>query len=63
MRRYIVETAMGNGWDACWTEDGAPMTFAHRKDAQAEIDELLIETLHFDEPHAASDYRIVTVSA
>jgi hypothetical protein len=63
MTRYVVETAMGSGWDACWTEDGVPMTFASREAAQSEIDELLLDTLHFDEPYAASDYRIVAVPA
>ena len=63
MTRYVVETAMGSGWDACWTEDGEPLTFASREDAQLEIDELLLDTLHFDEPYAASDYRIVAVPA
>lgn len=43
MTRYTVETHFyGNTWENCWTDDnGQPITFATREEAQAEIDELI----------------------
>ena len=59
MKRYAVETAMGCGWENCWTEDGALLTFASRAKARAEIEDLLRDTQNFDSPYRACDYRIV----
>jgi hypothetical protein len=54
---YIVKTFMVNTWENCWTEDGEPITFTTRKQAQAEINDLLEQMPDY----RADDYRIVEV--
>lgn len=52
---YEVQTRMSNTWENCWTEGGEPMTFTNKREAQAEIDDLL--ALMPD--YSLEDYRIV----
>jgi len=52
---YEVQTRMINTWENCWTDGGAPMTFANKSEAQSEIDDLL--ALMPD--YSPDDYRIV----
>jgi hypothetical protein len=39
--RYVVETRMGDVWEAVWSEDQEPMTFDSEEEAEVEIAETL----------------------
>lgn len=52
---YIVETRMGKIWENIWMEDDKPLFFTTKKEAQAEIDELMREMPDY----SPEDYRIV----
>ena len=52
---YEVQTRMVNTWENCWTDDNGPLTFTTKKEAQAEIDELMREMPDY----SPEDYRIV----
>jgi hypothetical protein len=41
MAVYIVETRMGDVWEAVWSEDQEPMTFDSEEEAEVEIAETL----------------------
>ena len=51
---YEVQTRMVNVWENCWTDNNGPLTFTTKKEAQAEIDELMREMPDY----SPDDYRI-----
>ena len=51
---YEVQTRMVNVWENCWIDDNGPLTFTTKKEAQAEIDELMREMPDY----SPDDYRI-----
>ena len=52
---YIVETRIGKIWENIWMEDDKPLFFTTKKEAQAEINELIREMPDY----SLDDYRIV----
>lgn len=68
-RRYAVQTRFfGDHWANCWTdENGNPVTFATRREAQAEIDGIIEDTSVADSEgdllsaYFPDDFRIVEV--
>lgn len=66
--RFIVETRMGSVWEAVWSEDQEPMTFASEEEAEVEIAETLEDLQEAYEqgdmasPMCRDEFRIVTLS-
>jgi hypothetical protein len=65
--RYVVETRMGNVWEAVWSEDQEPMTFDSAAEAEAEIEDTL-DTLQeayelgdMSSPMTRDEFRIVAL--
>jgi hypothetical protein len=52
---FEVQTRMVNVWENVWSDDKGPLTFTTKKEAQAEIDELMREMSDY----SPDDYRIV----
>lgn len=65
--RYVVETRMGNTWEAVWSEDQEPMTFASEEEAEVEIAETLedlqeaYELGDMSSPMSRDEFRIVVM--
>ena len=63
--RYVVETRMGDVWEAVWSEDQEPMTFASEEEAEVEIAETLedlqeaYEQGDMSSPMTRDEFRIV----
>ena len=66
--RYVVETRMGNTWEAVWSEDQEPMTFASEEEAEVEIAETLedlqeaYEQGDMSSPMTRDEFRIVKLN-
>ena len=66
-KRYEVQTRIGSTWSNVWTEDDAPLTFASRADAAAELDEHLYLSAEAHSrgdlatPARKSDFRVRVV--
>jgi hypothetical protein len=52
---FEVQTRMVNVWENVWSDDNGPLTFTTKKEAQAEINELMREMPDY----SPDDYRIV----
>lgn len=68
MNKYLIEHHYTYGWhDAEWTGDDMPLRFTSQDEAQALIDEFILETVrefeagHLKTPQDPDDYRIVSV--
>lgn len=65
--RYEVQTAMGNDWENCWTENEKPQYFESEDAAQAEITDHLdtvadaVAAGHMQSEYDPADYRIMPV--
>jgi hypothetical protein len=63
--RYVVETRMGNVWEAVWSEDQEPMIFDSEEEAEVEIAETLedlqeaYELGDMSSPMTRDEFRIV----
>lgn len=63
--RYVVETRMGNTWEAVWSEDQEPMVFDSEEEAEVEIAETLedlqeaYEQGDMSSPMTRDEFRIV----
>lgn len=64
---YEVQTLIGDQWENIWTEDGQPQEFKTRQEAQAEIDQLIADTIEaaaegsMAEPYSRDNYRIFRI--
>jgi hypothetical protein len=67
MAVYIVETRMGDVWEAVWSEDQEPMTFDSEEEAEVEIAETLedlqeaYELGDMSSPMTRDEFRIVAL--
>lgn len=67
--RYVVETRMGDVWEAVWSEDQEPMVFASEEEAEVEIAETLedlqeaYELGDMSSPMTRDEFRIVSLDA
>jgi hypothetical protein len=65
LMRYVVETRMGNVWEAVWSEDQEPMIFDSEEEAEVEIAETLedlqeaYELGDMSSPMTRDEFRIV----
>jgi hypothetical protein len=67
LMRYVVETRMGDVWEAVWSEDQEPMTFDSEEEAEVEIAETLedlqeaYELGDMSSPMTRDEFRIVAL--